>query len=733
MVSVDQISSVRKDPPFAGAGGEAVRAAYEAESGARERRGAIGYCAIAVVLLLVTIPLDRVRFPEHAATLSLIRAVGAGVLLAILALLRSRFGERHARAFGLFAPAAVGAVQQALASVTGGPASPVHVSTNFVILGISVLIPWPARWCALASGFVVAGYVATGLATPGAVASAAFVDNLIALLASSAIAVVAAVFRQRRRWVEFDQGWSLAQAGREARASAEALRESEARLRAVIANAPLVLFTLDHPDTVTFSDGKGLRRLGLSPGELVGHSLRDHYPHAAEYVARAFAGEPVTWLGSVGDATFECRLTPAHGPDGRVTRVIGLASDVTERQQAEETRLFLERRLLEAQKLESLGVLAAGIAHDFNNLLVSVLGNASLALSDLPSGSPIREWIRQIEVAARRGSDLTRQMLAYAGQGSIALERVDVNALIEEMKGLLRVSVPRRVKDRYELAAGLPAIEADPTQIRQVLMNLLINAAEGIGGADGAITVRTDALTLSQAVLQETRHGPDAGPGPYVVIEVADTGCGMDAAIIEKIFDPFFSTKFAGRGLGLAAVLGTVRKHRGALEVTSRLGEGTTFRVFLPCSDGAPAETAPVETGQAVAMERGARTVLLVDDEEDVRMVTQHMLERLGCSVLVAGDGREGVEVFRSHVELIDAVIVDLTLPHLDGEQAFREIRQIRPDAPVIVISGYNDERTTRRLADAGLAGFLRKPFSVGDLRSTMDRALAGACRPGVA
>jgi CheY-like chemotaxis protein len=194
------------------------------------------------------------------------------------------------------------------------------------------------------------------------------------------------------------------------------------------------------------------------------------------------------------------------------------------------------------------------------------------------------------------------------------------------------------------------------------------------------------------------------------------------------MFDPFFSTKFAGRGLGLATVLGTVRGHRGALAVRSRPGQGTTFRIFLPSRGGAPAARAPAEPAPA-ELRNAARTVLLVDDEEDVRIVTQHMLERLGCSVLVAADGREGIEVFRKHVQVIDAVIVDLTLPRLGGEQAFLEIRRIRPDAPVIVISGYNDEGTTRRLTAAGLAGFLRKPFSVSDLRSTMDRALAGTPR----
>ena len=705
-----------------------VAAAYRAETGARDRRGATAYALLAAVLLLLTIPLDHVRFPGRTGMLLPIRLAGVAALLLFVGLIRSRLAERRARAVGVLAPAIMGVVQGALASVTGGPASLIHVSTNFVILGIPLVMPWPAGWCAVASGLVLAADVTGAVVTPGGVRTPAFADNLVALVVSSVLAVVVAVILERRRRMVFVQGWSLAKASLEACASAEALRESEARLRAVIASAPVVLFTLDRAGVVTFSEGKGLGHFDLSPGQLVGHSLPELYPHTADYVARAFAGESVTWAGAIGGATFECRLTPARGPDGRVTRVIGLATDVTERMRAEETRLGLERKLLAAQKLESLGVLAAGIAHDFNNLLVSVLGNASLALGEVPPDSPLCEPLRQIEVAARRGSDLTRQMLSYAGQGSIDLERVEVNGLIEEMRNLLRVSVPRRVTQRYEFTTDLPPIAADPTQIRQVVLNLLMNAAEGIGTADGTITVRTGTVVLDEAGVREIRHAPDAAAGPHVFIEVADTGCGMDPATVEKIFDPFFSTKFAGRGLGLATVLGTVRRHRGALDVRSRKGQGTTFRVYLPCGGTLPAATAAPEASPPAAAD-AARTVLLVDDEEDVRLVTQHMLERLGCSVLVAGDGREGVEVFRTHVETIDAVIVDLTLPRLGGEQAFNEIRRIRPDAPVIVISGYNDDRTTQRLSEAGLAGFLRKPFSVSDLRSTMDRALAGPVR----
>jgi signal transduction histidine kinase/CheY-like chemotaxis protein len=442
-----------------------------------------------------------------------------------------------------------------------------------------------------------------------------------------------------------------------------------------------------------------------------------------EYFERALAGESTTWIGTVGEATFECRLTPVRDAAGQVTGVIGVAIDVTERKQAEDVRLALERQLLEAHKLESLGVLAGGVAHDFNNLLVGVLGNVSLALDELPAGSPVRVRLERIEAAARRGSDLTRQMLAYAGKGSVALEPVDLNAVVEETDDLVHASLGSRVTLGCELARDLPAVEADRTQIVQVLMNLVINASEAMGDQEGVVTVRTGSTCLTEADLSTLRHAPDAAPGPHVWLEVTDTGCGLDADTLAKIFDPFFSTKFTGRGLGLATVLGVVRAHRGALGVESAPGRGTTIRVYLPSAE-LPARTEPQPAPAAAEAAPEGRIVLLVDDEADVRAVTAHMLERIGCHVLEAGDGREGIEVFRTNARLIDAVILDLTLPRMGGEGALREIRSIRPDARVILMSGYDDEQTMRRLVEAGSSGFLRKPFSVADLRSMMGKAL---------
>jgi CheY-like chemotaxis protein len=297
--------------------------------------------------------------------------------------------------------------------------------------------------------------------------------------------------------------------------------------------------------------------------------------------------------------------------------------------------------------------------------------------------------------------------------------------VVEEMRDLLQVSLPRRVGVRYELSSDLPTIEADPTQLRQVVMNLVINATEAIGDADGMVTVRTAVVELGGTELGELHHGADVAPGPHLLLEIVDTGCGMDDATSARILDPFFSTKFAGRGLGLATVAGIVRRHRGALGVRSTPGEGTTFRIFLPCGEQRAEPDAPAAAPPEVGPD--TRTVLLVDDEEEVRAVTSHhMLERLGCRVLVAGDGREAVDVFRMYAPIIDAVLIDLTLPRMTGEQAAREIQGIRPDAAVILMSGYGEERVTGELGGNGLAAFLRKPFSVADLDSTMGRALAG-------
>ncbi len=399
-----------------------------------------------------------------------------------------------------------------------------------------------------------------------------------------------------------------------------------------------------------------------------------------------------------------------------------LTREIAHRQKVEEQRRRLETQIQHAQKLESLGVLAGGIAHDFNNILMGVLGNADLGLLELSPVSPVRENLEEIRRAATRAADLCRQMLAYSGKGRFVVEPIDLSDVVREMAHMLGVSISKNVGLRYDFAENLPAVEADVTQIRQVVMNLITNASEAIGEASGMISVTTGASECDRARLGETYLAEDLAEGVYVTLEVSDTGCGMDAETKAKIFDPFFSTKFAGRGLGLAALLGIVRGHRGAVTVDSEVGRGTTFTVLLPAC-GLPAVGHRPGEAEGVSW-RGSGTILLTDDEETVRTVGKRMLEAIGFEVLTANDGREAVEMYRKHTGRIDCVILDLTMPHMDGEAALHELRRIDPGARVLLSSGYDEQEVTARFCEAGMAGFIQKPYQLETLAAQLRQVL---------
>jgi CheY-like chemotaxis protein len=367
-----------------------------------------------------------------------------------------------------------------------------------------------------------------------------------------------------------------------------------------------------------------------------------------------------------------------------------------------------------------VGLLAGGIAHDFNNLLTAILGGASTALLGLALESPARRDVENVLLAARRAADLTRQMLAYSGKGHFEIKPLDLSALVREIATLLETTISKKVQLRLELGGGLPSVQADVAQMQQVIMNLVINGAEAIGDQRGTVLVTTGLQEIDEAYGQTlVVSAGELAPGPYVFIEVHDTGSGMDEATREKIFDPFFSTKFTGRGLGLAAVLGIVRAHKGAIKVYSTPGRGSTFKVFLPAT--AARAHAPAPSSQAF---RGSGVVLVVDDDSLVRETTRSMLEYFGFSVLVGVNGRDGVDVFAARAADIRLVILDMTMPELNGEEAFRELRQIREDVPVILTSGYNEIEATRRFMAKGLAGFLQKPYTPMDLAEKIRGAL---------
>ena len=373
--------------------------------------------------------------------------------------------------------------------------------------------------------------------------------------------------------------------------------------------------------------------------------------------------------------------------------------------QAAQAEAERDARQQQSQKLEGLGVLAGGIAHDFNNLLVSILGNAGLALLKLPSDSPTRDRIEDIETAARQAAELCRQLLAYSGQGHLETHSLDVPRLIREVTDLLVVSMPSNVLLNLDLPETLPAISADPSQIQQVMMNLLTNAAEAIGDDSGVVRVTTRERRLGRSDLDALGAAAEVSGGRFVEIVVAESGCGMDAATRARVFEPFFTTKYAGRGLGLAAVGGIIEAHRGALSVESEPGAGSVFRVLLPVQQfnvaPPPSDSTP-ETHTPV--------VLVVDDEDTVRSVTREVLEHFGFQVVEASDGFEAIDIFLTRE--IDVVVLDLTMPRLNGEETFRELQRIRPDVRVVLASGYSEKRISSQFAGRGIAAFMQKPWS---------------------
>jgi len=533
----------------------------------------------------------------------------------------------------------------------------------------------------------------------------------------------------------------------------DALRESEERFRTLVGSMDDIVFTLDREQRHTGVFGRWLDRNGLSPDMFLGKTAGDIFGAEAAPIheqanQRALAGENVVYEWMIrspeGTRYFQTSLSPLHDSQEAIVGVVGIGREITERKREEEARLALERRLQEAKKLESLAALAGGIAHDFNNLLAIILGNVDLARFEIPPDSPAQELLPPIVGAVQRATALTQQMLAYSGRGHFQVERLDLNELLNEMREPLQAAIGGQAVLIYQLAPERLLLAADTSQIRQAILNLAINAAEAIGGARGSITIRTGLRHVDWAYLTETYLAPDLAEGRYVYLEVADTGSGMDDATRARIFEPFFTTKFMGRGLGLAAVLGIVRGHQGAIQVRSAPGQGATFALLFPTADDRPhpAEEPASSSvggrldprsgrGRSPALSGGEGSaggaVLIVDDEEGIRTMAARVLEQAGYSVLTAADGRTAVEVFRANADQIVCVLLDLMLPHTTGDVIFRQIRRIKQDTCVILMSGYDEQEMTSRFAGQEPAGFLQKPFSPDQLRDTLRRLLGEA------
>ncbi len=516
------------------------------------------------------------------------------------------------------------------------------------------------------------------------------------------------------------------------------LRESQIRLETLVGNLPGMAYRcqVDHQWTMTYvSDGceaiTSYRRdelennRSVAYGDLVHPEDRDWLweKRSASLATRIPCQNEYRIIDRHGNVRWVCeRASGVYDAEGKVICVDGFVQDITEQRKAKLEREEFDRKMLETQKLESLGVLAGGIAHDFNNILTTILGNAYLIGMNLPPSSKAQEYLAYVNQAAMRAAGLCKQMLAYSGRGRLVVQSYDIGKLIRETADLLKVSISKKVELRIELAKRLPSIEMDVTQIQQVIMNLVINASEAIGESNGFVEVTTHQVDLSDEDVERQRLESWIGAGHYVVVRVTDTGCGMSDEMKARIFDPFFTTKFAGRGLGLAAVLGIMRGHRGAIQVESQLNQGTTFILYFPAQSGIVA--AEGSERDTIVHPQAEGAVLIVDDEEQIRQSMAALISTLGYESIVASGGGDAIEIFRADPNKFVAVLLDLTMPSVDGEQTFDELRNIRNDVPVILMSGFSQVESLSRFSGKGLTGFLEKPFPLAELRKALTSAI---------
>jgi len=381
----------------------------------------------------------------------------------------------------------------------------------------------------------------------------------------------------------------------------------------------------------------------------------------------------------------------------------------------------------EAQKLESLGVLAGGIAHDFNNLLTSIVGNASIAKMEIPKNHALAEPIAEIATASKRAKELISQLLAYSGRGTVEVKRINLSLLVKEMAHLLHTVISKKAKLQLDLTDVLCVIEADASQTRQVVMNLITNASDALGGDEGTILLKSRIVDADRKMLADTAFGSDLPIGKYIQLEVSDTGSGMSAETLARIFEPFFTTKATGRGLGLAALIGIVKRAGGTLSVISRVGIGTTFRILYPLADfiDGDEDLQTEDTTSGIGFAKGLGMILLVEDEEMVRKVSARMLTKLGYQVVVAGNGREACDKHADMVDEISVVIMDVDMPVMGGLEAMEEMFERDPDTKIILASGYTDTKL-ETLQPEPLA-FLPKPFTIKELTRALDQALTPA------
>jgi len=407
--------------------------------------------------------------------------------------------------------------------------------------------------------------------------------------------------------------------------------------------------------------------------------------------------------------------------EGKTIRIVGTLSDISDRKKLEEEKGILQQQFQQAQKLESLGVLTGGIAHDFNNILAIIMGYCGLTKMDYDTAE---KHIPIIENAVERAAALCRQMLTYAGKASLTETLVVMWMLVDDVVTMLKATIRQNVVIKTCYTSDIPSIMGDASQLRQIVMNLIINASESIGDLQGEVCVSLSKAVIKAGQAENDHNGKTIPPGEYVCLEVTDSGCGMDDETRRRIFEPFYTTKFTGRGLGMSAVLGIITAHKGALQLSSQSGHGTTFKVYLPAQIGTANEE---ETQQTVSAPwKGSGTILLAEDEEHVALIEKAMLEALGFKVIGAADGKEALELYKKNAADITLVIADMGMPVMDGYELFRELKKLKPELPIIVSSGFGDAEVTSRIPREQIAGLVSKPYHYDQLRDVLKKVVEG-------
>jgi PAS domain S-box-containing protein len=529
----------------------------------------------------------------------------------------------------------------------------------------------------------------------------------------------------------------------ERKRSEEQLQYQQNLADAITTHAADGMLLIDNEGRVTYINPTAQAMFGWTQEELVGEILHEKL-HAGLPDGTRHPGDDCTHMKVLrtGETVLsdedyfvhkDGRIVPVSSSiaairsDSIIAGVVMVVRDLTQQKQAEATQRENEQALQQAQKLESIGVLAGGIAHDFNNLLTGIMGNAGLARRAINAGrmEQAAALLRDVLSASERAADLTRQLLAYAGKGRFIILPVDLSKLVREVSTLIRASISKKITLVIDVPDDCPLVEADRAQLQQLMMNLVINGGEAIGDEPGTLTVRIRTEHFTERRERPRAEGFPISTGDYVRIDVTDTGAGMDEETLGRIFEPFFTTKFLGRGLGLSAALGIVRGHRGAISVRSEPGQGTTFTVLLPVQRE-PQRVDRVSGHVTVDRDiQGAGTILVADDEEGVRSLVANVLQDAGYTVELAGDGAEAIERLRQLGESVRLVLLDLTMPILGGAQTAMELRRLQPDIPIIAMSGYGDIEVMQRFSEVGVSDFLPKPFTPDHLAAKIRDVLA--------